>query len=106
MSLATAARTAPADVPSLTALCLNSYLTMMLDSGLLHCDPHPANLLRTSDSRLCILDWGLVIRVDRELQYSLIEYIAHITTCDYSAIPRDLEALGNTIPSTGGTAQN
>jgi len=67
---------------------------MMLDSGLLHCVPHPGNLLRTSDGRLCILDWGLVIRVDSQLQYALIEYIAHLTTADYSAIPRDLEALG------------
>jgi len=86
-------RTNPEDNSALTALCLNSYLTMMLDSGLLHCDPHPGNLLRTSDGRLCILDWGLVIRVDAELQYALIEYIAHLTTADYSAIPRDLEAL-------------
>jgi len=92
---------APAGAPniqSLTALCLNSYLTMMLDSGLLHCDPHPGNLLRTGDGQLCILDWGLVIRVDSELQYALIEYLAHLTTTDYDAIPHDLEALGFVAP--------
>ena len=26
--------------------------------GVLHCDPHPGNLLRTADGKLCILDWG------------------------------------------------
>ena len=91
-------RTNPQDNEALTALCLNSYLTMMLDSGLLHCDPHPGNLLRTPDGRLCILDWGLVLRVDAELQYALIEYIAHLTTTDYNAIPGDLEALGFVPP--------
>ena len=43
---------------------------MMLDSGLLHCDPHPANLVRTKDGRLCILDWGLVFRIGPHLQYA------------------------------------
>jgi len=97
-SLDVAWRTNPGDNEALTALCLNSYLTMMLDSGLLHCDPHPGNLLRTPDGRLCILDWGLVIRVDRDLQYALIEYIAHLTTTDSEAIPGDLEALGFVPP--------
>lgn len=66
----------------------------MLDSGVLHCDPHPGNLLRASDGRLCILDWGLVTRVDSDLQYSLIDYIAHLLTEDYASIPNDLVALG------------
>merc|ERR1719453_1594045 len=32
---------------------------MLLDTGVLHCDPHPGNLLRTTDGKLCILDWGM-----------------------------------------------
>jgi thiamine kinase-like enzyme len=31
------------------------YLTMLLEMGILHCDPHPGNLLRTPDGKLCIL---------------------------------------------------
>jgi len=44
--------------------------------GLLHCDPHPGNLLRTSDGRLCILDWGLVIRVDAEVCSIVLQRVA------------------------------
>jgi predicted unusual protein kinase regulating ubiquinone biosynthesis (AarF/ABC1/UbiB family) len=51
------------DVPRLCGVALNAYLTMLLDTGTLHCDPHPGNLLRTPDGRLCILDWGMVIQV-------------------------------------------
>ncbi|EKX49226.1 hypothetical protein GUITHDRAFT_175426 [Guillardia theta CCMP2712] len=82
------------DIGKLCALALNAYLTMMLDTGLLHCDPHPGNLLRTDGGKLCILDWGLVTVVEEDLQYSLVDYIAHLTTGDTAAIPRDLEALG------------
>ena len=48
---------ASSDVPRLCGVAINAYLTMLLDTGTLHCDPHPGNLLRTEDGRLCILDW-------------------------------------------------
>jgi len=42
-----------ADVPRLCGVALNAYLTMLLDTGTLHCDPHPGNLLRTPDG-VCV----------------------------------------------------
>lgn len=48
--------------------------------GVLHCDPHPGNLLRTTDGKLCILDWGMTLEVPNDLQYALLEFIAHINT--------------------------
>ena len=83
-----------ADVPRLCGVALNAFLTMLLDTGTLHCDPHPGNLLRTRDGRLIILDWGMTQRVQPEIQYALIEYIAHITAEDYEAIPRDFVNMG------------
>ena len=82
------------DVSALCSIAMNSYLTMMLETGLLHCDPHPGNLLRTNDGRLCILDWGMVTRLDSELQITLIEHMAHLTSADYDEIPKDLLLLG------------
>jgi len=66
----------------------------MLGTGTLHCDPHPGNLLRTVDGRLCILDWGLVTCLDPDLQLTLIEHVAHITARDYAKLPSDLVKLG------------
>merc|ERR1712176_1527665 len=37
------------DVAKLCGLALTAYLTMLLDTGVLHADPHPGNLLRTDD---------------------------------------------------------
>lgn len=61
---------------------------------MLHCDPHPGNLLRTPEGKLCILDWGMVTRLPNELQLTLIEHMAHLTSADYEEIPRDLLLLG------------
>jgi len=82
------------DVSILCSIAMNTYLTMMLETGVLHCDPHPGNLLRTTDGRLCILDWGMVTRLDPDLQITLIEHMAHLTSADYDEIPKDLLLLG------------
>jgi hypothetical protein len=73
---------------------MNTYLTMMLECGILHCDPHPGNLKRTPDGRLCILDWGLVTVLQPDLQLAYIEHIAHLTSKDYAKLPADLVKLG------------
>jgi len=82
------------DVTILCSIAMNSYLTMMLETGVLHCDPHPGNLLRTPDGRLCILDWGMVTKLNSDLQITLIEHMAHLTSRDYDEIPKDLLLLG------------
>ena len=84
----------PEDVPRLCSVAMNIYLEMMLDTGVLHCDPHPGNLLRTPDGKLCILDWGLVTTVRPDLQLTLIEHVAHLTAEDYGKVPGDLVKLG------------
>lgn len=86
-------RSSSEDVTVLCSIAMNTYLTMLLELGLLHCDPHPGNLLRTPDGRLCILDWGMVTRLDKNLQLTLIEHVAHLTSADYAEIPRDLLLL-------------
>lgn len=51
-------------------------------------------MLRTRDGRLCILDFGMTLDIDPNLQYSLLEYVAHLTSEDYDTLPEDLVALG------------
>ncbi|GKY92921.1 hypothetical protein MPSEU_000261100 [Mayamaea pseudoterrestris] len=84
-----------ADVTVLCSIAMNTYLTMLLDESFsaLHADPHPGNLLRTTDGRLCILDWGMVTRLDSKLQLTLIEHVAHLVSADYDEVPRDLLLL-------------
>ena len=81
------------DVSRLCGVALNSYLTMLLDTGTLHCDPHSGNVLRTNDGRLCILDWGMVLKVPPDLQLSLLEFIANLNAKNYEDVPQDLVKL-------------
>ena len=82
------------DVPRLCGVALNAYLTMLLDTGCLHCDPHPGNLLRTTDGKLCILDWGMTQQVPEDLQLALLEFIADLQAENYERVPDDLVELG------------
>jgi hypothetical protein len=52
------------------------------------------NLLRTTDGKLCILDFGMTLDVDPNLQYSLLEYIAHCSSDNYDKVPEDLVNMG------------
>ena len=46
------------------------------------------------DVKLCILDWGMVTKLSPDLQVTLIEHMAHLTSADYAEVPRDLLLLG------------
>ena len=41
-----------------------AYLTQLLGTGLFHADPHPGNLIRTTDGQLAILDFGLMTEIN------------------------------------------
>jgi len=77
----------------LCGVALNAYLTMLLDTGTLHCDPHPGNLMRTTDGKLCILDFGMCLEVSADLQLSLLEFIANLQAENYEEVPNDLVKL-------------
>lgn len=53
----------PADLLPMITTAMNCYLVQLLESGFLHADPHPGNLLKTPDGRLCVLDFGLMTQV-------------------------------------------
>ncbi|EIE22124.1 ABC1-domain-containing protein [Coccomyxa subellipsoidea C-169] len=85
-----------ADVRELCSTLLNCYLIQLLETGLLHADPHPGNLLRTADGRICILDFGLMTEVAPERRLALVEYIAHLSVQDWAGVAKDLVNLGFT----------
>lgn len=76
---------------SITVLTRYVPCLQLLETGLLHADPHPGNLLRTPDGRIAILDFGLMTEVTEEQRILLVEFIAHLTLNDWDAISRDLE---------------
>ena len=79
---------------SLAIHSLSLFISLSLIRTLIYL--HLGNLLRTKDGKLCILDWGMTLEVPKDLQYSILELIAHINSEDFDAIPRDFVNLGFT----------
>ncbi|KAL0055837.1 hypothetical protein WJX82_004897 [Trebouxia sp. C0006] len=82
------------DVRELCTTLLNCYLIQLLETGFLHADPHPGNLIRTPEGQICILDFGLMTEVTPKQSLALVEYIAHLSVEDWNGIARDLRKLG------------
>ena len=82
----------------LCAVTLAAYLAMLLDTGTLHVDPHPGNLLLAEDGRVCILDWGLVTTVSKSQQAAILSFMAHLVSGDFGSIDVDLAAMGFVPP--------
>jgi predicted unusual protein kinase regulating ubiquinone biosynthesis (AarF/ABC1/UbiB family) len=70
------------------------YARMMLVHGLFHADPHPGNLHVTSDGRIILLDFGMVVRVPLELRRQLVAAIFAAIRRDPDALARSFHALG------------
>jgi predicted unusual protein kinase regulating ubiquinone biosynthesis (AarF/ABC1/UbiB family) len=68
------------------ASAMELYLRMMLVDGFFHADPHPGNLLVAPDGRIVLLDFGMVVRVQRELRWHLVSTV-------FAAIRRDVDGV-------------
>jgi predicted unusual protein kinase regulating ubiquinone biosynthesis (AarF/ABC1/UbiB family) len=69
---------------------VQAYAAMVLELGVVHADPHTGNLLVTAKQGLCLLDYGMVVRVPPHHRKAWAECIVHICRGEYDAT---LEAL-------------
>ena len=74
------------------------YLTMMLDTGVIHADPHPGNLLLTDDGRLALIDFGMVATVSPRLQDQVLKLLLAISDGDGEEAARVLAGMGHPLP--------
>ncbi len=56
-----------------------AYLKQILLDGFFHADPHPGNVLLTTDGRLALLDLGMVGRISPSLQESLLKLLLDVS---------------------------
>lgn len=74
-------------------------MSQLLDYGFYHADPHPGNLLRTSDGKLAYLDFGMMGEFKQELRDGFIEACLHLVNRDFDALAKDFVTLGLLPPT-------
>ncbi|MGQ0765965.1 MAG: ABC1 kinase family protein [Gemmatimonadota bacterium] len=77
---------APHDPRGVVSAVMELYLQMMMVDGFFHADPHPGNVLVSPESRIVLLDFGMVIRVPKQLRADLV-------TTVFAAIRRDTAGI-------------
>ncbi|KAJ8557109.1 hypothetical protein K7X08_002734 [Anisodus acutangulus] len=79
---------------------VQASLIQLLDTGLLHADPHPGNLRYTSSSQIGFLDFVLLCRMERKHQYAMLASIVHIVNGDWGSLVLDITEMDVVKPGT------
>jgi predicted unusual protein kinase regulating ubiquinone biosynthesis (AarF/ABC1/UbiB family) len=56
-----------------------AYLHQVILDGIFHADPHPGNVLLTTDGRIALLDLGMVSRLSPERQEELLHFLLAVS---------------------------
>ena len=87
-------RAAHRDPREIVRLLVRTYLKQLLEDGFYHADPHPGNLRVMDDGRLAFFDFGMVGRIEAQLQSKLINAFFHTIERDVSGLVDDMVKLG------------
>ncbi|KAM0826765.1 hypothetical protein ACQ4PT_068652 [Festuca glaucescens] len=79
---------------------VEASLVQLLDTGLLHADPHPGNLRYTPDGRVGFLDFGLLCEMERTHKHAMLSSIVHIVNGDWASLVYDLTEMDVVPPRT------
>jgi len=73
----------------------DAFLVMVLDHGFFHGDPHPGNVLILPGNKICLLDYGMVGRLDEQLKHFLVDLLLAITQRDVDEVIVILSSSGD-----------
>ena len=83
-----------ARAPALVETIVDAYIKMMLEDGVFHADPMPGNLLVDPQGRLVLLDFGMVLQVERETRRRLVETVLAAARQDVDGVINGFYELG------------
>ncbi len=71
------------------------YMEMIFELGVYHADPHPGNVLVISESKLGLIDFGMIGRIDDRLRNHIEEMLLAIATHDATLLTSIIKRVGN-----------
>ncbi|XP_021832770.1 uncharacterized protein LOC110772624 [Prunus avium] len=79
---------------------VEACLVQLLETGLLHADPHPGNLRYTSSGQIGFLDFGLLCQMEKKHQFAMLASIVHIVNGDWASLVNSLTEMDVVRPGT------
>jgi ubiquinone biosynthesis protein len=76
----------PADGDARATQLLSFMMEQIMIDGIFHCDPHPGNVFVLDDGRIALLDFGVVGRIDANVQAALQDLLVAIDRRDRAAL--------------------
>ncbi|HET6438451.1 MAG TPA: AarF/UbiB family protein [Anaeromyxobacter sp.] len=73
---------------------IEASFRQLFEDGLFHGDPHPGNILVLPESRIALLDFGLVGRLSRVQQEALVTLMVAVALRDPDSVARMLARIG------------
>lgn len=77
----------------------DAFLEMVLNHGFFHGDPHPGNVMILPDDVICLLDYGIVGRLDDELKTFLSDIL-------FAIVNRDMDEVISLLLFAGDISDN
>lgn len=75
-------------------------LIQLLETGVMHADPHPGNILLGRDGQMQFIDFGLITHMDKKHQGAMLAAIAHLVNGDWQSLVEDLADMDVVKPTT------
>lgn len=79
---------------------VEACLVQLIETGLLHADPHPGNMLYLPSGQIGFLDFGLICRMEKKHKYAMLGSIIHIVNGDWASLVGALADMDVVRPGT------
>nr|KAJ0188842.1 hypothetical protein LSAT_V11C900484490 [Lactuca sativa] len=79
---------------------VEACLVQLLETGLLHADPHPGNMLYLPSGQIGFLDFGLICRMEKKHKFAMLGAIIHIVNADWASLVGSLADMDIVRPGT------
>lgn len=85
------------DLEAIVRKASESFFLQVFRDGFFHADMHPGNAFVRGDGALCVVDFGIMGRIDRRTRYFLADMLLGFVTRDYARVA-DVHVQAGYVP--------